>query len=131
VIVMTDKVGVWIDHQKAVIVSVSEQGVTARTLESDVEAHPRYSGQQDSGGEQKYEERHGQQLDQYYDEVIGQLGHPEALLVFGPGEAKLELKARLSRSRANPEPTIDIATTDRLSDPQIVAKVKEHFGIAR
>jgi hypothetical protein len=128
---MNHKVGVWIDHQRAVIVSASERGVTATTLESAIEAHPHYSGQQDGGGEKKYEERHGQRLDQYYDEVIDQLGQPEALLIFGPGEAKLELENRISRSKAHAQRTVDIETTDKLTEPQIVAKVKAHFGIAR
>ena len=126
---MNNKVGIWIDHKKAVIVSASGGRVT--TLESDVEAHPRYAGQQDGGGEKKYEERHGQQLDRYYDEVISQLGQPEALLIFGPGEAKLELEARLSRSKTSFEHTVDIETADKLTDPQIVAKVKEYFQIDR
>ena len=55
---MNHNVGIWIDHKRAVIVSASEDRVTSETLESDVEAHPRYSGQQDAGGEKKYEERH-------------------------------------------------------------------------
>jgi hypothetical protein len=33
----------------------------------------------------KYEERYGQHLDRYYDEVISQLGQPEALLIFRAG----------------------------------------------
>jgi hypothetical protein len=128
---MTNKVGIWIDHKKAVIVFASEGRITTKTLESDVEAHPRYSGRQDSGGEKKYEERHGQSLDRYYDEVISELGQPEALLIFGPGEAKQELKERLGRSKAPSEPTVDIETADKLTDPQILAKVMEHFGIER
>ena len=128
---MNHKVGIWIDHKKAVIVSASADGVTTKTLESDVEAHPRYAGQQDGGGEKKYEERHSQDLDRYYDEVIRQLTDADELLIFGPGEAKLELKERLRRSKTHSERTIAIETTDKLTDPQIVAKVKEHFGIAR
>jgi hypothetical protein len=85
---MSHKVGIWIDHKKAVIVSVSGDRVTAKTLESDVGPHTRYSGPEDGGGEKKYEERHGQHLDRYYDEVISQLGQPEAVLILGPGEAK-------------------------------------------
>ena len=123
---MSYKVGVWIDHEKAVIVSASEAGVTTMTLESEVEAHPRYSGQQDGGGEKKYEERHRQSLVRYYDEVIGRLGEPEALLVFGPGEAKLELNDRLSRSNPPLARAVQIETADKLRDAQIVAKVKEH-----
>ena len=128
---MNDKVGIWIDHKRAVIVSASVDGVTTQILESEVRAHPRYSGQQDGGGEKKYEERHGQQLERYYDDVISQLGQPEAILIFGPGEAKLELKERLSRSKALSERAVDLETTDKLTDPEIVAKVKEHFRMAR
>ena len=123
--------GIWIDHNRAVIVSISASRVTTKTLESEVGAHPRYSGQQDDGGEKKYEERHSQRLEQYYDEVIRQLGQPEALLIFGPGEAKLELKERRSRSTTFSECTVDIETADKLTDPQIVARVKEHFLIDR
>jgi hypothetical protein len=119
--------GVWIDHKKAVIVSASEGRVTTKTLESDVDAHPHFGGQQDGGGEKKYEERHRQSLERYYDEVIDHLGKPEALLIFGPGEAKLELKERLHRSGPLSQLIIDIETADKLTDPQIVAKVEDHF----
>ena len=137
---MNHKVGVWIDHKKAVIVSASANRVTAKTLESEVGPHARYSGRagyptpdgsQDGRGEKKYEGRHGQHLDQYYDEVISLLGHAEALLIFGPGEAKLQLKERLSRFKLLSERIVGVETTDKLTDPQIIAKVKEHYGIAR
>ena len=137
---MNDKVGIWIDHRKAVIVSASADRVTAKTLESKVGPHARYSGRagspmpegpQDEGGEKKYEQRYRQQLDRYYDEVISHLGQPEALLILGPGEAKLQLKERLRHSKALFESIVGIETTDKLTDPQIVAKVKEHYGIDR
>ena len=62
---MNDKAGMWIDHKKAVIVSLSGGRVTTKTLESGVGAHPHFSGQQDGGGEKKCEERRGQNLDRY------------------------------------------------------------------
>ena len=128
---MSHEVGVWIDHKKAIVVSIAEGNVTTRTLTSDVEPHPHYGGSQEGGGEKKYEERHNQDLDRYYDDVIGQLGKPDAVLLFGPGEAKLQLKARLARSKMSPESIVAVESTDKLTDPQIVAKVKEHYGIAR
>jgi hypothetical protein len=128
---MSHEVGIWIDHKKAVIVSVSAGQATARTLESDVGPHPHYAGSREGGGEKKYEERHSLHLDQYYDKVISQLGQPDALMLFGPGEAKLQLKERLGRSKVLSESIVAIESTDKLTDPQIVAKVKEHYGIAR
>jgi hypothetical protein len=127
---MSHDVGVWIDHQKAVIVSIVAGQVTIRTLNSDVGPHPHYAGSQEGGGEKKYEERHNQDLDRYYDDVIGHLGKADAFLLFGPGEAKLQLKERLGRSKVSSE-SIAVETTDKLTDPQIVAKVKEYYGIAR
>jgi hypothetical protein len=128
---MNHDVGVWIDHKKAVIVSIAAGQITTRTLKSDVGPHPRYSGSQEGGGEKKYEERHNHDLDRYYDDVIGQLDEPDALLLFGPGEAKLQLEQRLRRAKVSSERIVAVESTDKLTDPQIVAKVKEHFGIAR
>lgn len=138
---MNERIGIWIDHKKAVIVSAALDRVTVTTLESKVGPHSRYSGRagstmpeggpQDEGGEKRYEERYRQHLAQYYDEVIGRLGQPEAVLILGPGEAKLQLKERLSHSNALSKRLVDVETTDKLTDPQIVAMVKEHYGIDR
>lgn len=128
---MSHNTGIWIDHKKAVIVSASEGEITTRTLDSDVGPHPHFGGSQEGGGEKKYEERRTLELRGYYDEVIRQLGHPDALLILGPGEAKLELKERLDRSNLSSTSVIALESADRLSDSQIVARVKEHFGIAR
>ncbi len=128
---MNHKAGIWIDHKKAVIVSASSDGVTATTLRSDVGAHPHYSGSQQGGGEQKYEARHHQQLDTFFDAVIGRLGRPDAILIFGPGEAKLELNERLRRSTALSGSPVSIETADKLTEPQIVARVKAHYELDR
>jgi|SRR5579872_6329270 len=135
---MDDNVGIWIDHRKAVIVSVSADRVSTKTLQSEIDPHSRYSGRAGSaegprgeGGEKKYEEHYRQQLGRYYDEVIGQLGQPKALLLFGPGEAKLQLKARLDRFKALAHCIVTTETTDKLTDPQIVEKIKDHYGVAR
>jgi hypothetical protein len=126
---MNNKVGIWIDHKKAVIVSASADRVSAKTLESAI--GPPADDWRDGGGEKKHEQRRGQHLDRYYDDVITQMGQPDAVLIFGPGEAKLELKERLSRSKTLSEHVVGIETSDKLTDPQIIAKVKEHYGIER
>ncbi len=126
---MSHDVGVWIDHKKAVIVSIAAGHITITALTSDVGPHPHYAGSQEGGGEKKYEERHNQRLNQFYDDVIGQIGEPDALLLFGPGEAKQQLKNRLGHAGASSERPVAIESADKLTDPQIVAKVKEHFGV--
>lgn len=123
---MAETVAIWIDHARAVIVLVSGPHATTTTVESGIGGHPHFGGQQDGGGEKRYEERHAHDLDRFYDEVIGHLKAPAAILVFGPGEAKLEFKARLERSKPLAAVPIEIDTEPALTDPQIVARAKEY-----
>jgi hypothetical protein len=115
---MNHKAGIWIDHKKAVVVSASASGVTASTVESEVGPHTRYSGPQDGGGEKHYEARHDQHLDRptTRSSPCWATGGSRS----GPGEAKLQLKERLRRSRRCL--TVSSQTTDKLTDPQIIAK---------
>jgi hypothetical protein len=142
---MSRQVGIWIDDTKAVIVSASAERITSMTVESDVGPDARHSaeavdpatdGPRDAQAEKRYERRFSERLDlyyggldRYYGEVIGQLGEPNALLIFGPGEAKLQLEERLRRSKVLPACIVEIETTDKLTDPQIVAKVRKHYKI--
>jgi hypothetical protein len=126
-----DCAGIWIDHQRAIIVSLSGDHAATTTLESEVGAHPHFGGQQDGGGEKKYEERRHQDLDRYYDQVVGHVAQAARLLLLGPGEAKLELKARLDRSKAHAGRTVQIQTADRLTEAQVVATVRDHFKVGR
>lgn len=128
---MTQDIGIWIDHKTAVIVFIADDQVTTATLKSDLPGHPHFGGSQEGGGEKKYEERHDQELDRFYDEVIGRLGTPRSLLLFGPGEARQQLKERLGHSKALSGIAVAVESADKLTEPQIVARVKEHFGIAR
>ncbi len=62
----------------------------------------------------------------YYDEVISVLRNAESILLFGPGEAKGELKKRLEEK--NPTYHIEtVETVDQMTDRQIAAKVREYF----
>src|SRR3954467_11773600 len=117
---MNEQVGIWIDHQQAITVSVSGDRITTQTLDSEVGSHGRFSGSAHAAGEQQYEGRHGERLRRFYDRVIAQLARPQTLLIFGPGEAKLELKARLAATQTQPPDILDTETTGRLTEPQIV-----------
>lgn len=128
---MSHQAGIWIDHKKAVIVTIKNGQIGTSTLVSDVGPHAHYSGSQEGGGEKKYEERHARNLDRYYEEVIARLDEPDELLLFGPGEAKTELKGRIGRSKALADSAISVMNSDKLTEPQIIATVKEHYEAAR
>jgi hypothetical protein len=134
---MTGKAGVWIDHRRAVVVSLTSEGEHIATIASNVEKHPERGG--DSPLEGKYEARQVPaddsrqraltgELNHFYESVIAAVHEFQNVLLFGPGEAKGELQKRLIKMKLGALVTA-VETDDKMTEPQIVAKVREHFGI--
>jgi len=124
---MKREVGLWIDHRKAVIVSVTDNGEETCVIESDMEKHVRYSGaaQEDSAEDQR-DNRFTGHLNEYYDHVIARIRDAESILIFGPGEAKVELEKRLKRESLSGR-LVGVETVDKMTDRQIAARVRQHF----
>jgi stalled ribosome rescue protein Dom34 len=125
--------GLWIDHRKAIIVIVTEEGEEIRLIESDMEKHIRYSGRSHSrtsdgpeGEEDKRDRQFASHLSRYYDEVISCIRDAESILILGPGEAKGELAKRLE-GEALGERIVGIETVDKMTDRQIAAQVRQRF----
>jgi hypothetical protein len=122
------KVGLWIDHRKAVIVMVTDEGEETRLIESNMEKHVRFaSGSSEDGSAESTRDRQfASHLDGYYDKVIACIRDAESILIFGPGEAKGELEKRLESGELKGR-IVGIETVDKMSDRQIAAKVRQHF----
>ena len=93
---MKSNVGLWIDHRKAVIVSLRDRGEKIREITSHMEKHVRYSGaaQEDSAEDQR-DNRFTGHLNTYYKKVVTCIRGADSILILGPGEAKVELRTRL------------------------------------
>jgi len=124
---MKRKVGLWIDHKKVVIFSLSDEGAEIKRISSEMEKHVRFSGgAQEESGEDQRDKRFTGHLNKYYDEVISYIRNAESILIFGPGEAKRELKERLEIEKLHGN-IVGIETVDKMTDNQIVAKVRQRF----
>ena len=124
---MKRNVGVWIDHRKAVIVSLGEKREEIREIQSDMEKHIRFSGGADvASAEDQPDRRFTGHLDKYYDKVISMIRDADSILILGPGEAKGEFEKRLHVESFS-ERIIGIETMDKLPYDQLAAKVREHF----
>ncbi len=130
---MTRSVGLWIDHKNAVIVSVDEHGETVRKLESGAKHHeyrgaPRpktaYSAQYNQGDDQ-LDKQYLLQLNKYYQQVIGLLRNAARVLIFGPGEAKVELHKRMRRLKGAGW-SLQLEPADRMTERQIIARVRKY-----
>lgn len=121
--------GLWIDHRKAVIVIVTKEGEEAKEITSNMEKHVRFSGGTDSEDgptEDMRDRQFGTHLNTYYDQVIAVVRGADSILIFGPGEAKGELRTRLEHEGLKGR-VLAIEAMDKMTDRQIAAKVREHF----
>ncbi len=126
---MKQNAGLWIDHKEAFLVFVNADGAEATEyMASSMEKHVRFSGHssEDGAAEDQRDHKFAVHLDKYYDEVIAHLNDAQAIFIFGPGEAKGELKKRLAHKGPG-ERIVGVETTDKMTEAQVAAKVRDHY----
>jgi hypothetical protein len=127
-IFMKKGIGLWIDHRKAVVVIVSDEGKEVKEITSHMEKHVRFSsGDSEDGSSEDVRDRQFENhLNSYYDAVIAVIRDGDSIHIFGPGEAKGELKKRIE-SKGLGEHIIGVETADKMTDLQIAAKVRQRL----
>jgi hypothetical protein len=132
---MRTKVGLWIDHRKAMIVAVTDKGEETGLVISKAEKQLRRSGDSPLKGpyetlqvpaDDSRQKTFTGHLNIYYDAVIAAMRDAESILIFGPGEAKGELQRRLKRNNLGGR-IVGIETVDKMTDRQIATKVRQYF----
>ena len=132
---MKRKVGLWIDHRKAVIVFLAGEEEEMKLVRSSVEKQIRRAAGSRSGGpfesqavqsDDRQQRAFTKHLNTYYNEVISCIRDAESILIFGSGEAKGEFKKHLERTGLD-KSIVGIETVDEMTDGQIVAKARQHF----
>jgi len=132
---MKKEAGLWIDHKKAVIVIITDEKEEIILIISKIEKQLGRSGgirsttpfeSQQVPADDSRERKFTGHLNIYYDAVIAYIRDAESILIFGPGEAKGELKERLERNNLGGG-IIGIETVDKMTDRQIAAKVRRRF----
>ena len=106
--ILKAEAGLWIDHREAFIVVLSKTGEETKRIQSSAEAQPRRSGEPSTGrfeyqavpADDSRQREYTGHLARYYDEIISCLRDAGTVLIFGPGEAKGELKKRFEKEKA-------------------------------
>jgi len=133
---MKQNVGLWIDHRKAIVVTIENDKEAAQVIESNVEPRVRFSGgsrtatpysPQEIASERKRDERYRHHLDAYYSEVIQAIRDADSILIFGPGEPKGELKKAIEESKDMGRRIVGVESADKMTQRQIAAKVRDYF----
>jgi hypothetical protein len=125
--------GVWIDHHKAVILLITDEGEDLRQITSEVhqtalvthgaEVKTPYA-RTDLMAEGKVERKVESYLDKYYDEVIACLQNADSIWILGPGKAKRELKKRIQGQKLKGN-IARVDTVDEMTDHEIADHVRQ------
>ncbi|NLF95425.1 MAG: hypothetical protein GX569_01730 [Candidatus Riflebacteria bacterium] len=134
---MKEKIGVWIDHRKAwIVIPAGKKGVNSSIMqiESGIEDHTHIAkgmrtditpGSNDRTSEDNHQRNIQEQLARYYDRVIGNMTEAQYILIFGPGQAKVELKNRI-KSQKPTWSTPEVEPADRMTSQEIVARIMQY-----
>jgi hypothetical protein len=133
---MKTKVGLWIDHRKAYIVAITgkdeEIGLIISQFEKQARRSPlsrhegSYESQQVPADDSRQKAKTGH-LNIYYDAIIASIKGATSILIFGPGEAKDELKKRLKKAGLGGS-IVGVTTADKMTDRQIAVKVRKFYA---
>ena len=129
-------IGIWLDKEKAYIVTVENGNETVNTVRSEVENYRIHggSGTRFKGGPQdvvqdsRYLEREKHQLKAYFKEIAYEIKNADACVIFGPAETKDKLNKELQEKYKNISIKVQgVSVADSMTDNQIKAWVRDFF----
>jgi hypothetical protein len=122
---MKGKIGLWLDHRRAVIVTMAKEKEEVNEIDSGIKKHIRYSrnASLDASQEDVLDRQFDQQVNQFYSEILPYLREAETIQIFGPGEAKKELASRLKKAGYAYQ-LLEVTTMDKMTDRQIIAEIR-------
>ena len=125
---MNKRVGLWLDRNKAVIVSIAHNTEARRIITSDMEHYVLYSSvvPGDGAPEEIRDRRFWNHLGEYYDKIVAHIRDATEIQIFGPAGAKYELQKHLENEGLAGH-IVSVEEVGKLTDVQIGTKVQERF----
>jgi hypothetical protein len=128
---MKKEIGLWIDHRRAIIVTITDVGEEVKQITSNMEKHVRFTnsnGSEAGSSEDVRDRKFGNHLNRYYDEILAVVRDADSIQIFGPGEAKGELEKHLENAGLKAK-ILALETEDKMTNHQIAAKVRDHLAV--
>ena len=133
---MSKRVGIWIDHRKAIVVSFENDHEKVVQFESDVSSRARVghnwdsmltTGSHDVKSERRLDKRFRHHINAYYRKVYNEIRDAESIFIFGPGMAKIEIEKILAESKELHDRVINIENANKMTLRQISAMARNYF----
>jgi hypothetical protein len=133
---MKKQTGIWIDKEKAILITLFNGDHVIKNIESDIVTKERDSGEskdftkfgnQFLNSEKKKANKLKQQTDNYLGKVILDIKKSDEVVIFGPAKMKTELEKVIRNNNDVSGKLLEVKTVDKMTENQLVAWVKEYF----
>lgn len=133
------RTGVWLDKERAIIITLYNGDVSVNTLLSNLEHFHIHGGSgtrlkggpQDVVQDSKYMEREKHQLKKYFYNITSEIKDADTIVLFGPAETCIKYNKELVTYHKKLSPKIkDVVKTDSMTKGQVKAWVKNFFESA-
>lgn len=130
------KVGVWIDQREANIISLTEGGISSKTIYSDIETRIRIEGEKKQFGrfgdqylvdEKGKDNRVKEFTQKYLLRVLKELSKANEIFLFGPAQTKFRLDKLISESPNMAGKIKNVKTSDNMTHNQKMAYVRDYY----
>lgn len=130
--------GIWIDKDKAHIVTIDNGKENFSTIQSEIEhfkakggSGQRFkSGPQDVIKDSTFLEREKQQFKQYFKNIANAIKDNDALVILGPALTGQKFKKELSEGYKKLDTKVkDVVKTDSMTNNQVIAWVRDYFKL--
>jgi len=121
----TKNLGIWMDHSTANIIEFSSDSIEIKTIESEFTHEEKEQTLSKSEKTMHNKEQHEQS--EYYKKLGEVIINYDDVILFGPTDAKVELSNYLKTNNRFANIKIEIEKTDKMTENQQQAFVREYF----
>lgn len=120
------KLGIWMDHSSAHLIEFCPDTMATTIIESDFTYEMKHSSSAKSENLMHNKEQHMQAV--YFKKIAEAIKQYDEVVLFGPAEAKSELKNILKDDHHFDKIKIEAHSADKMTEMQERLFVREHFS---
>jgi len=133
---MKKNIGIWIDTKQAVIIKLSNDNHSVKTIESNIETRERTPGESKKYGrfggqymtfEKNKLNRKIEQTNQFIKNLLKEVQNCDSIVLFGPSKMKNIFEKELKNNMQLANKLIGVSNSKLLTENQMVAWVKDFY----
>ena len=133
---MKKQAGIWLDKEKAVVITLNDHGYNLKIIESEIETRERYDGETKKFGrfgsqflneETKKKRRVEVQTNKYLKRIFNNVKNVNEIVLFGPASLKRKLAELIKSNLVMADKLKAVKTSDNMTQNQMVAWVKKFY----